>query len=86
MLEFHQSHGKIPTITAGQLGNKFGVLDIGENQVINKFMEKGGKEEGGWINARFMIFGSEVFDMIEEFWFFKRCLKMMVCGPHFDLD
>ena len=65
LLEFHQSHGKIATITAVQPGNKFGVLDIGENQVINKFTEKG-KGKGGWINAGYMILGSEVFDMIEE--------------------
>ena len=65
LLGFHKSHGKIATITAVQPGNKFGVLDIGDNQVINKFTEKG-KEEGGWINAGFMVLGSEIFNLIEN--------------------
>lgn len=65
LLAFHKSHGKAATITAIQPGNKFGVLEIGENQMIHKFTEKG-KEEGGWINAGFMVLGPEVFDLIEE--------------------
>ena len=65
LVEFHKSHGKIATITAVQPGNKFGVLDIGDNQVIQKFTEKG-KEEGGWINAGFMVLGSEIFNFIEN--------------------
>ena len=64
LLQFHKSHGKIATITAVQPGNKFGVLDIGEGELIHKFSEKG-KEEGGWINAGFMVLGPEVFDEID---------------------
>lgn len=64
LLRFHQSHGKIATITAVQPGNKFGVLEIGEGQLVNKFTEKG-KEDGGWINAGFMVLNPEVFDLIE---------------------
>lgn len=63
LLEFHKFHGKSCTITAIQPGNKFGVLDIGDGQIINKFTEKG-KEEGGWINAGFMVLGPEIFDVI----------------------
>ena len=65
LLEFHQSHGKSCTITAVQPGNKFGVLDIGDGQVINRFTEKG-KDDGGWINAGFMVLGPEIFDMIDK--------------------
>ena len=65
LLNFHKSHGKSCTITAIQPGNKFGVLDIGDGQIINKFTEKG-KEEGGWINAGFMILGPEILDVIEQ--------------------
>ena len=64
LLEYHKSHGKIATITAVQPGNKFGVLDIGSDQVINRFTEKG-REEGGWINAGYMVLGPEIFDMID---------------------
>lgn len=65
LLKFHKSHGKSCTITAIQPGNKFGVLDIGSGQIINKFTEKG-KEEGGWINAGFMVLGPEIFSVIEN--------------------
>lgn len=65
LVEFHQSHGKIATITAVQPGNKFGVLEIGENQAVHKFTEKG-KEEGGWINAGFMVLEPQIFDIIEN--------------------
>ena len=64
LLEFHKTHGKLATITAVQPGNKFGVLDIGENQIINRFTEKG-REEGGWINAGYMVLEPEIFEMIE---------------------
>lgn len=63
LLDFHHSHGKIATITAVQPGNKFGVLDIDKGQLIRKFTEKG-KEEGGWINAGFMVLGPQIFDLI----------------------
>ena len=65
LLEFHKSHGKSCTITAVQPGSKFGVLDIGNDNVIQRFAEKD-KEDGGWINAGFMVLGPEVFDLIEE--------------------
>lgn len=64
LLRFHQSHGKIATITAVRPGNKFGVLEIGEGQLVNKFTEKG-KEDSGWINAGFMVLNPEIFELIE---------------------
>lgn len=65
LVEFHQQHGKIATVTAVQPGNKFGVMDIGSNQIVHRFTEKG-KEDGGWINAGFMVLGPEVFDLVED--------------------
>lgn len=64
LLDFHRSHGKIATITAVQPGNKFGVLDIDGGQLIRKFTEKG-KEEGGWINAGFMVLEPQIFELID---------------------
>lgn len=64
LVAFHKEHGKLATITAVQPGNKFGVLDIGADEVIQKFTEKG-KEEGGWINAGFMVLEPQVFEMID---------------------
>ncbi len=40
LVEFHKSHGKIATMTAVNVGQQFGVLEIDENGTINKFREK----------------------------------------------
>lgn len=50
LLKFHQENKKIATLTAVQPGGRFGVLEIGNGQLITKFTEKS-KESGGWINA-----------------------------------
>lgn len=63
--EFHKNHNKLATVTAVQPGGRFGVLDIDENQKISQFKEKS-KEDGGWINAGFMILEPEIFNIIEN--------------------
>lgn len=72
LLEFHKAHGKAATITAIQPGGRFGVLDIDENQGVRQFSEKA-KEDGGWINAGFMVLEPEVFNYIKgDETFFER--------------
>lgn len=65
LCKFHKEHGKFATITAIQPGGRFGVLDINNNQMINKFAEKN-KEDGGWINGGFMVLEPEIFKYIEN--------------------
>ena len=62
--EFHRVHKKAATLTAIQPGGRFGVLDIDDNETVRQFSEKA-KEDGGWINAGFMVLEPEVFDYIE---------------------
>lgn len=64
LVSFHQSNGKIATMTAIQLGGRFGTLDIDSENVINSFKEKS-KEDGGWINGGFMVLEPQVMDYIE---------------------
>ena len=64
LLEFHRVHKKAATLTAIQPGGRFGVLDIDDNETVRQFLEKA-KEDGGWINAGFMVLEPEVFDYIE---------------------
>ena len=64
LLAFHREHGKAATLTAIQPGGRFGVLDIDESQTVRQFSEKA-KEDGGWINAGFMVLEPEIFDYIE---------------------
>ncbi|MCI8596867.1 MAG: glucose-1-phosphate cytidylyltransferase [Lachnospiraceae bacterium] len=64
LLRFHQSHGKMITLTAVNVGQRFGVLEIDENNVIRSFQEKSMKE-GSRINAGYMVCQPEIFDYIE---------------------
>ncbi len=53
------------TMTAVQPGGRFGVLDVDDKtNRIRQFVEKA-REDGGWINAGFMVVEPEVFDYIE---------------------
>ncbi len=65
LLEFHKRYGKIATMTAIQPGGRFGVLDIDEHQSVQKFTEKA-KEDGGWINAGFMVLEPQVLDYLDD--------------------
>ncbi|WP_018212549.1 glucose-1-phosphate cytidylyltransferase [Desulfitobacterium hafniense] len=65
LLEFHKNYGKIATMTAIQPGGRFGVLDIDEHQSVQKFTEKA-KEDGGWINAGFMVLEPQVLDYLDD--------------------
>lgn len=64
LLEYHHSHGKMATITAAQPGGRFGILDIQNDGTITNFKEKK-KEDGGWINAGFMVLEPSIIDLIE---------------------
>lgn len=65
LLEFHKNHGKIATLTAVNIGQRFGVLDIDSNdESIRAFREKS-DSDGSRINAGYMVLEPEIFDFIE---------------------
>lgn len=63
LVAFHEKHGKIATLSSYNVGQRFGVLDIGSNGQINAFREKA-KDDGGLINIGFMVMNYEFFDYI----------------------
>jgi len=63
--EFHRSHGKIATISAVNVGQRFGVLDMNGEGQINSFREKN-DSDGGVINGGFMVLNPEVFDYLKD--------------------
>lgn len=65
LVEFHLKHGAVGTMTAVQPEGRFGVLGIEEQINITKFEEKS-KENGGWINAGFMVLNPQIFQYIGE--------------------
>lgn len=64
LLEFHQSHDKIGTLTTVNIGQAKGVLTIDESNTIRSFREKN-ENDGAIINGGFMVMNPEIFDYIE---------------------
>lgn len=63
LLEFHQKHGKLATLTAVTPPGRFGALDI-QNGVIKSFKEKP-KGDGALINGGFFVLSPKVIDLID---------------------
>ena len=64
LLEFHQSHGKLATLTAVIQAQEKGVLDIDADNSVHSFREKEAMD-GSPINAGYMVLQPKVFDYIE---------------------
>lgn len=64
LLIFHRKHGKMITLTAVAVGQRFGVLDIIEDNRIIAFREKNMDDEAR-VNAGYMVLEPEVFDYID---------------------
>ncbi len=62
LLKFHQSHGKLATVTAVRPPARFGYLRI-ESNVVTNFGEKNQADEG-WINGGFFVLSPQVQDLI----------------------
>lgn len=66
LLEYHNTQDSVVTISAIQPGGRFGVLDFNETgTTVNGFREKA-KEDGGWINAGFMVCEQALFDYLDS--------------------
>ncbi|MFA6335710.1 MAG: glucose-1-phosphate cytidylyltransferase [Bacteroidales bacterium] len=64
LVAYHQSHGKIATLTAVILDQQKGVLDIGGDNAVKAFREKN-LSDGSPINAGYMVLNPKIFDYIE---------------------
>lgn len=63
LVAFHQSHGKIATITAISTRQRFGVLDLDVNHQVQSFREKT-RDDGAIINGGFMVMQPEIFNYL----------------------
>lgn len=64
LLEFHQAHDKIATLTAVKMAQEKGVLNIGGDNAVKSFREKN-MLDGAPINAGYMVLEPQIFDYIE---------------------
>ncbi|WP_417549939.1 glucose-1-phosphate cytidylyltransferase [Methylophaga sp.] len=63
LIEFHQSHGKLATVTAIQPPGRYGALNL-NSESVEQFQEKPAGD-GSWINGGFFVLEPEVIDFID---------------------
>ena len=85
LLRFHRANGHIATLTAVNIGQCFGVLDIAPDGRIADFREKN-DADGGRVNAGFMVLEPKIFDLIDgdDTIFEKQTLE--ACAAMGELD
>lgn len=64
LVEFHHRHGRLATLTAVNLQQSKGVLDIGGDNAVRAFREKSVRDSAP-INAGFMVLEPQVFDYLD---------------------
>lgn len=64
LVQFHQGHGKIATLTAVMQEQQKGVLNIGGDNAVKSFREKN-HSDGAPINAGFMVLNPEIFTLLD---------------------
>lgn len=64
LVEFHESHGKIASITTTQPTSRFGVVDVSADASVEQFREK--PKVNDWINIGYFMFQPEIFSYLDE--------------------
>jgi glucose-1-phosphate cytidylyltransferase len=63
LIEFHQSHGKLATVTTFRPVSRFGILDINESHQVQNFVEK--PKSDAWASAGFFVFERNILDYLD---------------------
>jgi glucose-1-phosphate cytidylyltransferase len=64
LIHFHESHGKIATVTTVKPLSRFGLMEVNDDGIVTQFREKPLMD--GWVNAGFFIFEPEIFEYLDE--------------------
>ena len=62
LMAFHQSHGKVATVTTVQPESRFGITMIDGQSRVTAFAEKPKLE--GWVSAGFFVFNRRIFEYL----------------------
>ena len=65
LIDFHLSHGKDATLTATYPPGRFGAIELGINNEVNRFVEKP-RGDGNLINGGFFVLSPSVISKIEN--------------------
>ena len=63
LVAFHQSHGRLATVTTVQPVSRFGITQIDGQSRVTSFAEKPQVE--GWVSAGFFVFHRKIFDYLD---------------------
>lgn len=63
LLAFHESHGKLATVTTVRPPSRFGVMDLNADGHVEQFREK--PQADGWVNAGYFVFEPGVIDYLD---------------------
>lgn len=62
LVDFHQAHGRLATVTTVRPISRFGIVDVDRDSKVLSFAEK--PELDGWASAGFFVFSRPVFDYL----------------------
>ena len=65
LIDFHQSHGLLATLTASYPPGRFGAIDIQQDFRVTTFKEKP-KGDGGMVNGGFFVLSPKVLSLIDN--------------------
>ena len=64
LVKYHENQGKLVTLSAYNVGQRFGILNLDESNNITSFREKS-SNDGSLVNIGFMVCRPELFDYIK---------------------
>lgn len=64
LVRFHESHGRLATVTTIRPLSRFGVMDLEPDGTVLQFREKPLTDE--YVNAGFFVFEPQIFDYLDE--------------------
>ena len=62
LLEFHHSHGRLATLTTVRPVSRYGILDIEDDGLVRRFVEK--PKLDGWANIGFLVLNRGALDYL----------------------
>jgi len=65
LIKFHKKQGKQATVTATRPPGRYGILKLGQNDMVLNFKEKV-DGDGSWINGGFFVLKPSVIDLIKN--------------------
>jgi len=65
LIEYHESHGKLATLTAIEAPSRFGVIESNDSGLVTNFLEKP-PSDGRNINGGYFVLSNKVLDYIEH--------------------